>query len=314
MKLSQIVNTRYQLGSYDPIKSRQEALLGFEKYLKSAESGVGSDTLLALNNAFDSISNSIENYTQIYDEHLDYLDSEIELQEAEYFANSRQLYDDMQHETNEYILSRQAQFNKETSNWINTRIESYGDWHHAGLIFRPMQGQMLSSLVRMDPLYLVDQHAELLEPVFETARKEHSLQYVNRLNDYVINERDGHGFLDKLPQNQFGYMLAYNFFNYKPLEVIISYLEGAWELLRPGGKIAFTINDCDRPGAVVLAENFFSMYTPGSYIEDYALEKGYNIVEWKELDSANTWVELTKAGTLESIRGGQSLTMIHKSH
>lgn len=307
--LFELVNTKYELEKYTPDSASARALAEFRSFVNQAETGFQVEGIEHLHNEYQKIEFSIKQFNDEYDAYIDSLYAEIENLEPDYFAASRNLYDnDMLYETDEYILDRTLSFSDDIMSYITSRIEKYGDWHHPGLVIRPGRGEWIKSLVRLDPLYVVDQSAGLLTPSIELFNQ----QYQNKINDYVVDERSGAGFLSRLPQEQFGYILAYNFFNYKPLEVVISYLEEIWGILRPGGKFAFTFNDCDRPGGVSLAMKNFTCYTPGRYLEEYIEDRGYHIAEWQELDNSNTWVELEKSGELESIRGGQSLVQLKK--
>lgn len=309
MDLFELVNTKYELEKYLSDSAAARALAEIKGFVNSAESGTQLPEIDQVRNQFQKIEQSIEDFNDTFDQYIDRLYQQIELAEPELFASSRNLYDnDMLYETDEYILDRTLNFSADIMSYITSRIEGHGDWHHPGMILRPGPGTWIKSLVRLDPLYVVDQSIGLLTPSIELFNE----QYQNRINDYVVDERTGAGFLAHLPQDQFGYVLAYNFFNYKPLEVVIGYLDEIWGCLRPGGKIAFTFNDCDRPGGVSLAMKNFTCYTPGRYLDEYIEDRGYYIREWQELDSSNTWVELEKSGELDSIRGGQSLIQLKK--
>ena len=83
-------------------------------------------------------------------------------------------------------------------------------------------------------------------------------------------------------------------------------------MLRTGGTFFFNFNDCDQQGGVALTEHYFSCYTPGRLIYEYAEQVGYEIVHQETIDAASTWVELKKPGQLTSIRGGQCLAGIFK--
>ena len=113
-----------------------------------------------------------------------------------------------------------------------------------------------------------------------------------------------------LPQGQFGFVLAYNFFNYKPLELIKRYMTEIYSKLRNGGILAFTFNNCDLAGGVANAERCFMCYTPGGLIRSLAESIGYEIHQYRQLDSANQWLEIRKPGKLTSLRGGQTLVTV----
>ena len=135
-------------------------------------------------------------------------------------------------------------------------------------------------------------------------------QYQNRLRTYTINERQDTAVLNKLPDGQFGLVFAYNFFNFKPFEVIKKYFAEIYQKLRPGGIFALTFNDCDRDKGVMLVEQHFCCYTPGYLVRELAQSIGFEIVfSWTD-GGPTTWLELRKPGEFESLRGGQALAKV----
>jgi hypothetical protein len=130
------------------------------------------------------------------------------------------------------------------------------------------------------------------------------------LRTYIINEGDLDRILDALPEQQFGFCLIYNYFNFKPIEIIRTYLYEIYNKLKPGGTVAFTFNNCDHTGAVELTERKFMCYTPGSLVMSFCESLGYDVIQTYQIDAACTWVELRTPGALSSVRGGQSLARI----
>jgi hypothetical protein len=130
------------------------------------------------------------------------------------------------------------------------------------------------------------------------------------LRTYIINEGDLDRILDALPEQQFGFCLIYNYFNFKPIEIIRTYLYEIYNKLKPGGTVAFTFNNCDYTGAVELTERKFMCYTPGSLVMSFCESLGYDVIQTYQIDAACTWVELRTPGALSSVRGGQSLARI----
>ena len=71
-----------------------------------------------------------------------------------------------------------------------------------------------------------------------------------------------------------------------------------------------TFNDCDRRGAVELAERWNNCYTPGRLVRSLCESVGFVIEQEYVIDSAVNWLELRKPGTMVSLRGGQTLARI----
>lgn len=229
-------------------------------------------------------------------------------QEPDYFNNSNKLYKSMQHETSEYILQRIRPIDPIKKSQLRSRLQTYTDWKYPGLIFRPAHSPWVEDLVALDPMYFVDIREDLISP----AVSQFPLEYQRRLRRYVVDEFSGSPLLEKLPQQQFGFVYGFDYFNFRPLEIIKQYLSEVFGLLRTGGTFFFNFNDCDQQGGVALTEHHFCCYTPARLIYEYATDLGYEIIHQESIDAASTWVELKKPGQLTSIRGGQCLAGIFR--
>jgi len=235
------------------------------------------------------------------------LKDEIARQAAEYYQMSTVLFEqEMIFETPDYILNRRLPIDAENRERITGRIKAYGDWRLPGMIIRPGLESFIEDMVPLDPLYVVDHHDELLQPCVSKFTPE----YQRRLRLYKINDREVTGILKDLPDNQFGFIFAYNFLNYKPIEVLDRYLREFHVKLRPGGRAVFTYNDCDYPQGVGLAENNFMCYTPGSRIKAILTNIGFELVEHHVGPYDIAWMEIKKSGEITSLRGGQTLAKI----
>jgi len=214
---------------------------------------------------------------------------------------------DYKNRVNNEILSRSLNVLESAKNTIVSRISSYADWHYPAAIIRPCNEDFINHLVANDPLYLIDEHKDLLL----LAMNKFNQQYQNRLRPYVIDESTGTNMLDRLPEKQFSFFLAYNYFDHKPLDIIKIYLTEIFKKLRPGGTLAITFNDCDYAGAVSRVENCGGYYTPGRMILEHCTNIGYTEIFKLTNNESSTWVELQKPGILTSVRGGQTLAKIH---
>jgi SAM-dependent methyltransferase len=240
----------------------------------------------------------------------DTVDQTIVNLETAYYQESEILYQQMmEYDSVDYILNRTMINTESVKSFITARIQLHSDWRHAGMIIRPGREDWINLLVGCDPLYLVDTDTELLQP----AVLRHNDQYQRRLRTYIVNERDGDAILGDLPNQQFAFCLVYNFFNFKPINIIARYLAELYEKTKPGGTVAFTFYDGDRAGAVALSERHYSFYTPGRGIYQHIADIGFQITQKYEIDSACVWIELQKPGKLTSIKGGQALAEIRAS-
>lgn len=228
----------------------------------------------------------------------------IQQHEPEYFANSTDLYQQgMRYESAAHTLQRTRALDPATEKLLLGRMITYTDWRYPGMVIRPAHCLGLESLVALDPLYLVDTNQDLLDPVTELFTPE----YQRRLRYYVIDEYTQQDIFWNLPVQQFGVVYAFRYFEFKPWEVLQQYLTEIFALLRPGGSLLFSFNDCDHWRGVGITEHHFCCYTPGRLVREHARKLGYEITYQHHDDAGTTWLELQKPGMLDSIRGAQAL-------
>ena len=259
-----------------------------------------TDAVANVQLAFDQVDQTVDTLK-------DHIVSLIEQMEPEQYAQSERLYqDEMFTESNEYILGRRLHIDDDSNILLRSHLKNLTDWRLPGMIIRPGQDTFIEDLVPLDPLYVVDRNMGLLQ----TAVKAFTPEYQRRLRTYTTNDyQNGHP-LWQLPDNQFGLIFVWNYFNYKPLSVIYRYLADIYKKLRPGGVLVFTYNDCDHGHGAALAERNFMCYTPGRTIKSHVEGMGFEIMfEHRGLGDV-TWLELKKPGAIQSIRGGQALAKI----
>ena len=157
----------------------------------------------------------------------------------------------------------------------------------------------------MDPLYVVDHAWHLIEPAMSSFNE----HYRARLRPYTVLDTSEEIFAT-LPKSVFGLIVAYNFFNFKPVTVIDRYLRECWSMLCPGGVLIMTYNDCDRAHGLGLMESGMGCYTPGRMIKNSATRLGYEIVAEFRSKTDLVWAELRRPGDTPSIRGAQTLAKI----
>lgn len=209
-------------------------------------------------------------------------------------------------DTPESITKRCVAVTDQALENITARIKLLSSWQWPGMIFRPTGDEWMQPMVTLDPLYLVDHY----EKIFTPFMSQYNELYQRRLRPYVITDPGTESALHKLPNNQFGFVLAYNFFNYKPLPLVISYVVELFEKLRPGGSLIMTFNDCDIAQNMGLAEKRFMMYQPWRLLEPAARTAGFEIVSVNRQGGDMVWCELRKPGDIASIRGSQALAKI----
>lgn len=252
------------------------------------------------------LRDKFNDFKQLIEQAKQSVQLEIDLKEQYWLQESYRLYDqEMINDTDEHILNRRPTLLAEHNDIIRARIKNFSNHLHPGLIIRPGLETFIQDMVSFDPLYLVDQSNELLFPAMVGFTE----QYRRRLRPYIVSDRDDCP-LSQLPDNQFAICLAYNFFNFKPIEIIERYLKDIYLKLKPGGRLMMTFNDCDNEKAVRLAETYYACYTPGKLVKAIAEKIGYDIYFIWNDNTPTTWIELQRPGTLKSLRGGQALAKV----
>ena len=309
MKLSGIVSYKNLLDTLSSRHAAQELLNEISSMINVAE--VSSvqipDAVDQMNQAREQVSLAVEQFEKQFAQLKLSVQNLIEQQEPEYFQNSLHLYNTgYRNDSPEHIENRVISVDTSTSAMIQQRLKLYTSWQHPGMVIRPAHAPYVEDLVACDPMYFVDTSDKLLEPT----KSWFNTRYQRRLCRYVIEEYSKNPAFINLPAEQFGLIYAFHFFEYRPWPVLQQYLKECFELLRPGGVLAFTYNNCDLANRVGKVEHYFGCYTPGRLVRAYADELGYDIIFDKD-DAPNTsWMELRRPGIYSSIRGGQTLAKI----
>ena len=268
-------------------------------------SGHSDDNLEDLAN---KILKDINTFDQKFNIYKDTVLDTIAEQEKTYFQKSYSLYEDMKNDSDEWILSRSNTLTVDNSNDYLAHVESYTSWKYPALYIRPGLDDYVKKMTACDPLYIVDHTHGLLEP----SKSLWSDQYQTRVRYKTISDDLDEIFKD-FPKNQLGLIVATNFFNFKPLEVIQKYILEFNDLLRPGGVVVFTYNNCDLPGPVRNVENAFNTYTPGRLLQRIIEGYGFEVIYSNQSPNGYNWFEFRKPGNYKSLRGGQALAQIKDS-
>jgi hypothetical protein len=309
MKLSELVSYRRLLDEMTP----NQAIEGLRHQLEPVVDRVRTseirleDNRPQLEQAYQNSLQSIEHFLQCLDRVKQDLDHKIASQEPLYFARSYDIYNEStQHDSPDHIMNRQLNLSGPAQEFLRSRMQFYSNWQHPGILIRPAREPWIEHLVACDPLYVLDTSYAMFEPT----KNKFNSKYLHRVRWYIITDSEDQEMLPTIPKNQFGFCLAYNFFHYKPLQILRRYLEEIYQKLKPGGTLAFTFNDCDRGGGVILVENNSGCYTPARMIRSLIELIGYTITLEYQIDAASTWIEIKKPGELASLRGGQALATI----
>ena len=185
-------------------------------------------------------------------------------------------------------------------------IQKYTVPNYACLEIGPGDGEWTPLLVAGDPLYLVDIHQEFLD---STAFK-FPEQYRRRLRPYLLDFSNPYN-LDMLPQNQFGFVFSWNVFDYFPAQQTRQYLESCFKVLRPGGRMLFSYNNCNTVIGVNFAEIGNKSWMTEELIQSICTDIGFEI-EVNNVDN-ESWLCIRKPGELKTVKTHQALGEI-KNH
>jgi hypothetical protein len=318
MKLSELIAHRNQLLEYNIADVAYHARHKLSDVVHTVKNSVIQPRTYT-----QTMEEDLDNVVDVFDQFggtlnglIQELDFMIEVAEKTYYQDSAVRYNEessrygkLDDKTNtdvdQQILDRQLEMSPETQKMLSDRINSYIDWKYAGLVIRPGKEHFINDLVGLDPLYLIDWGNALLTP----AVSKFNTEYQDRLRLYT-EPPTSTDVLSTIPNNQLGLCLAFNFFEYTPIDVLENYLENIFKKLRPGGTLAMTFNDCDRAHCVALVEKTYGFYTPGKRVKATAKRIGYQQqFTWNDKQNL-TWLELRKPGALDSLKGGQTLAKI----
>jgi len=195
---------------------------------------------------------------------------------------------------------------------VGNRINLLTDWQFPGAAFRPQHCEFMRNMVACDPLYLVDTDYDSMLPGIEQFGKRYqrrlcfteTIEYIDTM-------------METLPSGQIGFILITNFFELRPIELLEKYFIELKKILRPGGRLAFTYNNCDYAKAVSFVELRQRCYTPGRAVIALLEEIGYTVTYVLNHNSGQGYIECKRDGELSTIRGGQSLARplpLHYQH
>jgi SAM-dependent methyltransferase len=187
---------------------------------------------------------------------------------------------------------------------IVSRIQLYTSAQYPALEIGPGDGQFTPYMVAGDPLYLVDINREFLDKTLELF----PIEYQKRVRTYQI---DTHGFgdndLSNLPQNQFGFVLAIDVMDFYTWDFVSDYLKNIYQVLRPGGVLMFTYNNCEDAYAVNLVERGVRGWATEQDLRQLCHDIGYEIITTKNIPGQTYWAEIRKPGKLETIKIQQAM-------
>jgi len=189
---------------------------------------------------------------------------------------------------------------------IKVRIRQYGDWHYPGLQLNTREKQWIDCMITCDPLYLVGENIDQLNDVI----KDYPKQYQDRLRLYTVDQ------FGELPQEQFGFILCWNLFEYCTITEIEPYLNSVYNLLRPGGVFMFSYNNCDVVSSAKSTESEIFNYNTVRAMQAACEKTGYEVLSFEDggvehwKSPYTSWAEIKKPGELSTVKAHQALGKI----
>lgn len=309
MNFSELIRYRNQLEALDALRGLKLADTELDKIAVTAQTSPVdiADKLAEFNLHRDAIFNNFQNLASALAQIKLTVNNAVDAAGQHWFQESEQRYqNEIKHKQPEQILDQHTSVPQPDFDFFTSRLSTYAAWKYPGMILRPAKNSMMHGMVCFDPLYIVDADADLLWPCQLT----YPDQYRRRLRPYVIDESSSNA-LDPMPNNQFGLVLAYDYFNFLPMTVVVNMLKQIFVKLRPGGTLCMTFNDCDTEAGMKLVEHHhYATYIPRRKLIECINNIGYQQVHLYNNDSPLTWLELRKSGNLGSIRGGQVLAQV----
>lgn len=191
---------------------------------------------------------------------------------------------------------------------IGTVVRSYTSWQYPTLEIGPGDGAWTESLVAGDPLYIIDRHQEFLDSTLSKFNE----VYRKRVRPYLTGQHAGKSEFDfsMLPKEQFGFIFAWNVVNFWPFTETKHTLTQCWDLLRPGGVMMFSFNNCNVVQCAEAGESGYKSYLTPQLLNSIFDELGFEIIQYRSTSINVHWVEIKKPGVLTTTKRHQTLGKI----
>lgn len=270
-----------------------------------------------LNTFFDSIDNKFKTLIKNNQSMIDMISNKILELENKIDQVGIELTNSDKYQLgfNEWGLHRHSPITVDTKAWVESKLANYADWHYPGLTLWPRSGNWLNVLVTCDPLYVLSLDHLTVDGIFSNYPE----QYQLRLRRYrSLSENN----FERLPQNQFSLVFAWDMFNYLKQDLIRYYLENCFSILKPGGGFIFNFTDCDIESSARTTDNFMTSFCTARWLRSTVKQIGYeivNITNIETLDSTDGVIslcELKRPGKLTTVKNSQSMAKIirHKNN
>lgn len=314
MKISQLIRLKSKLQSFD----FNQSLVGLDTLDGQVSQAAKLEMSLDYNSKLCNVLQSIDTVESMLNSNVDYVKTIISDIDIEIINKAAQ-FNRLGYKINGYYGSDLTNFDvernertleitdSERSIIINV-LRGYTDWKFPVLEVGPGDGAWTESLVAGDPLYIIDRHKEFLD---STLSRFNSF-YRRRIRPYLTGIHASREEFDfsMLPKYQFGFIFAWNVINFWPYEETKYSLKQFYDLLRPGGSMMFSFNNCDVWQCAESAETGFKSFLTTEMLNKLFSEIGFEVIKFTTLSTHVHYVEIKKPGILSTIKRHQTLGKI----
>ncbi len=239
---------------------------------------------------------------------LESIDREIARESQKFLSDNYNLELRVEHEAVSNIRKvRVLELGPQIQQEVVSRIILHTDWKYPALEIGCRDGELTRHMVAADPLYITDHYRDFIESTVE----QYDEIYQRRIRPYLIRDAN----FSALPQGQFGFVLCWNFLNYRSLDTVKEYLKAVKELLRPGGIFMFSYNNGDMHECAGYAEGHWMSFIPKTMLVPLCESLGYEVYHTRENRGEGTvisWIELKRPGELRTVKAHQVLGEIKR--
>lgn len=201
------------------------------------------------------------------------------------------------------INVKKYQDSDDLRNDVMGQIYKYSHYSYPALEIGPGIANWTDLLVASDPLYLIDYYEES----YKYISKKFSEAYLRRLRFYC-NKHNKFDF-SMLPQNQFGFIFSWNVFDYYTLESLNKLLAQCYNVLRPGGHMLFSYNNCEITNNIKTVEVGVKSFLTVDLIKGVCEVLGFEFIENRSVLDQHYCI-IKKTGDLTTIKLQQALGKI----
>lgn len=198
----------------------------------------------------------------------------------------------------------------DTREQVSAKIRAFTDWKYPCLEIGPGNGTWTDNLVGSDPLYLIDIHKEYVDKTLSNFTD----IFAKRIRTYFVGEMHGKETFDysELPTDQIGLIFSWAVLDFHPIEDIAIFLQQCSRILRPGGTLIFSYNDCEYLEGMRLFEKKEKTYMTKNMLVELSKKSSLDVESFHTNKNQNNfWVVIKKSGTLKSIKKSQPRSVIN---